>query len=246
MKKEMPIREFVYNAVKGGIDEIGDEGISAIALLAHGMSYSSVAKTLGVSPSVVKGWTETRGFMSAVGVVRENIDVWHRAQFATAAALAWKKIVDFLSKDIKPGEAGYKEQIRLAESIAIKASSAKFNIEEESSVEEISTLQVSPTSVDLIARRVSQLQSEGSGERKSQAELRRYNPDELPPIVACHPDTKYGSMSRGENGWYLCHVCGKEDESFFQHIESKHKMTASVYASVYGIDDAVFAVEYTR
>jgi hypothetical protein len=243
--KSLPVSDMVSKAIVNQTD-IDEASVPAIALFAHGMTQSAVAATLGVAPYVVKGWMSTPGYLSAISVVRENIDAWHKAQLSTAAALAWRKIINLLSEDIKFGEPGYKEQMRMAEVIVMRSSSQKIGFAEEEESGETTTLQVHPASVDLIARRVSEMQGGGVQASARDHNARRVNLDNMPPVIACHPSTEYGKMSRGLEGSYICHVCGKEPVNFFEHIESTHGLNAVSYSKTYGIDDNMFSVEYTR
>lgn len=242
--KDYPVRDAVARAISK-YPEIDEESIPAVALLAHGMTQTAVAKVLGVSQYAVGQWINTPGFLSAVAIVKENIDAWHRTQFSIAAALSWKKIIDLLSKDLEPGSAGYKDQIRLAESVVMKAMSSKDGFEQEEEETETTALQVHPASVDLIARRITEMQSGGAVAREEK-NTRKIDLESMPSVIACHPSTNYGSMSYGSNGSYLCHVCGKEPNNFFDHIESTHGLDAVAYARTYGIDSQTFVAEYSR
>lgn len=242
--KELPIGKIVSKAVEQ-YSEIDEESVPGIALLAHGMTQTAVAKVLGVSKYSVGKWMDSPGYLSAIAIVKDNIDAWHKAQFSVVAALAWKKIIDLLSEDIKIGDPGYKEQIRVAEAMILKVVSRNEGFDQEVADEGTTTLQVHPSSVDIIARRITELQG-GNGAATHERNTRKIDLENMPPVIACHPDTNYGSMSRGSNGSYLCHVCGKEPNNFFDHIESAHGIGAMAYAKTYGIDSVTFAAEYSR
>ena len=244
MDQAIDVRGIIEKSLPGD-HEMGELDLQIVGMRAHGMSIPSIAKFLKVAPSIVQKSVDSPGFESVVTIVRGNIDTWHRKQLSTVANMAWVKIIDALSEDLKIGDKGYAEQLKLAESLAKKAIDSPVINTVEVSEEEV-TLNVSASSVDLIARRVHDLQSGSSESRTRDRKNERFAIDNLPPVIACHPKTSYGVMKRGENGFYLCHVCGVEHELFFAHIESVHRMTHGAYGSVFGIESELFSVESER
>lgn len=235
------IKDFVESEEAN--DSVLDEAkLKAIALLAHGVPVSRAASAIGVSTSVLNGWLGAAGFMSAVEYVSSGLNEWHKQQLGYAASLAWEKITNLLSMDLSPSDPGFKDQVRVAENIVRQVIGTDLSIKEDLEEEEVVELNVHQSSVDLIARRVMDLQSKPEAESKT----RSVNLDELPITVACHPNSVYGEMMRGESGWYICHVCGKELEDLFLHTESAHALTYDAYCDLFGVDRSMFSAEYVE
>ena len=242
MNKAISIREIIEKNNDGDL-ALSEDSMSVIAMLAHGASVAATSRALGVAPSIVEKIMVQPGFASVLSIVKERIDEWHKTRLSIAGVIAWKRIMDFLSKELEPTDPLFKEQIKLADSVSRRVVEQKLFVEEKQQEEpEEVTLQLHSSSVDLIARRISDLQEGSGSDRVSPASMKRSRVDSLPPVIMCHPKTSYGVMSRGDNGFRLCHLCGAEERSFYEHIEKKHKMNAKQYAAAYGIDEAEFSL----
>jgi hypothetical protein len=241
MNQAISIREIIEQNNDGSL-ALSENSMSVIAMLAHGTSVAATSKALGVSVPAIDKMMAQPGFASMLSIVKGRIDEWHKTQLSMAGVIAWKKIIDFLSEDLKPSDALFKEQIKLADSVSRRVVEQKLFVEEKKpeEVEEV-TLQLHSSSVDLIARRISSLQEESGSDGVGPTTMKRSRVDSLPPVIMCHPKTSYGVVSRGEDGYRLCHLCGSEEPNFYDHIERKHKMNARQYAAAYGIDELEFS-----
>jgi len=211
------------------------EQIRAIPYLAHGVTAKDVAQAIGVSPSTISSWkTRDIEFSLALEKVRAHITDWHVANLHKVGVYAWDVLSDLMSTKLKPGQAGFSEQVNAAKFVV-----GKMNlVPEKKQVDHNLTspeMNISDSSADIVARRIMELEDK----RIVNAEYVGFSVDILSEESVRHPDTEYGTMGMSDDGRFQCHVCGEWHRKFVDHIQDRHQMTSEDYRHAFGVDSSV-------
>lgn len=210
--------------------ELSRAQIKVARMLAAKVSVATAASSVGVAVSLVSGWLEDSAFSAAVEYISRTSSLISELK-NEATILSWMLIVDALSKDIEQVPNSSKvEMLKIARSIVAQPDQPQGNTN-------VGTVQmyVSGGSVDAIARRVSELQSESiiaAAENVSGD----YDIVSVDAQYSVHPETDIGTINFDEDtGRYQCHVCGKWVLDLTDHANDVHGMKREKYNELFGV-----------
>lgn len=243
-------------------NNLSEDQIRCLPLLAFGMSAAKAAKTLNLSDTTIRQWMRSDpAFRTALSDFTSHIKYYHMAMLNQAAVLAWDRVFEFL-------ETNYPEEDKIGRSN--QAQTAKFVISElgimkqEPEKEEVKPqLHVSEDSADIIARKVHELQNKDTKPVEAEYQVQETISDDDPRIVynsmeqakkvdvefgkeleladsgPLHPKfpgTQYGEITYNEDKTKArCHVCGSWVVDLVVHARNAHKLSAPRYREMYRI-----------
>lgn len=259
-------QDSVKDKLEKYIDELSEQQIRAIPLLAFGMKPSKVAKTINVSDTTIRQWMRTdQNFRQAMSEFIDNSRYYHVSMLNQAAVRAWDRMFEYLDTD-------YPEEDRVGRTN--QASAAKFVLSElgimrqEPEREEADPqLNITEDSADIIARKVFELQNkdnpsgveteytvvdslDDNDPRISYNNMNKardvgnvgdeFGLADKKPEFPKHPGTEYGEITYNDDeSRARCHICGNWEIDLVMHIRNEHKLSPARYRRMYMIPESI-------
>lgn len=214
--------------------DLSEKQIEALPYMAANVDLTKIANILGVSRATISKWRrEVPAFMDAVRDMRA-LQVGHTDQsLAKVAIRAYDVLWEIVSQDYS--QANDKERRIIADTakfIVGKINSDKIDTTVTHQLED-PNINISEQSIDILARRVHQLSSQGGAESIS----REYNVAEGDFRYAIHPEARYGVLLKDQaTGKSMCHICGEWVDDVPEHSAGLHRVSAEQYSEISGVE----------
>ena len=233
-KNDIVRMERVGAVLDAASSELSRKQISALPYLANGMSIQKVAALVKAKPKDISGWLEEQGtFQIALTKLVAIISQWHDEQIKLLSMRALEVYWEILEQDYSESSDLDKREISRAAQFIIRSATAEHKTQHVTHELVSPELNISEGTVDILARRVKELQEGETDEIEGEYKL-----EEVAPIFTCHPDTDYGVINYNEEiKSYQCHICGEWSKDFVQHIEDNHSLTRNEYRELFKIVD---------
>lgn len=195
-------------------DELSEDQLRALPMLAFGMTASRVAKLVNVSPTTIRNWKATdQTFRRALQEFAGKANIYHLAMLNQAASIAWDRVFEILQDEYDvEDKVGRNNQANMAKFIIGELDVMNSQDEPEESETELE-LHVSEKSVDLIAKRVQELNDgKDDTEIETEYEVEQEQDDD--------PRTMHNSMSAAE---------ALDGENFDAEIKEINNPEATIY-----------------
>ena len=217
------------------VEHLSDMQLQAASLAAHKMSKERIAKYMNLPLETIQKWSNDIYFRVAVDDLRKNAQEWNHAMLNQASTFAWKNIMETLTEKVDPEDKlGRTLQSKMAQFIISELSLKTVNVNTTVVQPE---LRVSESSMDLLARKVHQLEH-GNDNSITVHAVPSDNAittefDIKSDIVhPYHKDTEIGVVSK-DGDKFICHVCGERCSDLVLHLRTKHNLTGGMYRKMY-------------
>lgn len=218
-------------------DKLSATQIAALPYLAFGATIKKTSEIVGVEPGTVSGWMRNDiSFKAALTDAHILVSEWHSDVLNQVAVLAWEHIWEILQTDYdKDDKLGRSEKAKTARFIVDRLNIKPKQVEVKHEVE-MPQLNIEQTSIDLIARRLHELDTGDDGIDFVDAKFTISDIGQM----ACHPDTDYGKVNIDtEIDKRQCHVCGEWFRYLSVHSRNVHGMDAEDYRRVFKISGEI-------
>lgn len=224
-------------------NHLTDEQLRVAPLLAFGMTARKASEQLKIPYPDILLWSRTSPHMrSLINELRSYSNRYHKNMLNQAAVMAWDRVFEFLGQEYDEMDKDNRNiQARLAQFII-----SELGLKESKTTVEhiVPNLKVEDSSLDILARKVANLQREEidaeysvGGATDVTANLQQPNllTSEVQNSAAQYPiakNTKYGSLSF-DGLLIICHKCGEATDDLITHIRSQHNLSPANYRTMY-------------
>lgn len=220
----------------------------ALPYLAFGGTVASTSSSTGITPVVIKNWiSKDIKFRTALSELSHSVEEWQEAKLRELSIKAFKKAEELLSEDLDVSEGStslLREQMSMAKFIIEQQGLKRNKSEVKHEVAVETSMNLEADSVDLVARRLEEIQRKRKAEEAENTVEAEYKLIDMDISMAIHPDATMGVLEYDEEEKkFKCHICAKWTHNLSDHIRDIHGVGSREYRRFFGLDkDEKFAM----
>ena len=220
----------------------------ALPYLAFGGTVASTSSSTGITPGAIKNWIlKDPKFRMALTELSYSVEEWQEARLRELSIKAFGKAEALLAEDFAMDGTNnplLKEQMSMAKFIIEQQGLKRNKSEVKHEVAVETTMNLEADSVDLVARRLEEIQRRKKAEEAENTVEAEYKVIDMNVNVAIHPDATMGVLEYNEDeGKFKCHICANWTHNLDDHLRDTHGVGTREYKRFFGLGkDEKFAV----
>lgn len=210
--------------------------VSVLPYLANGMSVKKASQLTKIPSRTIEEWKlNNNAFDIALTKLSAIIGEWHSQQIQLLAIRAWDVMWEILGQDYKDVSEKERTEMAKAAQFIIKSIAPDHSTKHITHEMLNPELNISEGTVDVIARRVKELQDGPKDTIEGE-----YKIEDVSSLYTCHPETDFGTINYDEvEDKYQCHICGKWYKILVEHVKDTHGLKIDYYKELFKIPDSV-------